>query len=188
MRWPGHLVRGSSNDQMMFIADFYSTFITLAGADPNQLRPVDGMDMTGVILNGRPSPRDEIIFDVAGCVRQPSIRKGDYKLVGQELYNVRDDPYENNDIAKVRPDLVELLSKRLAEAAAERPPLPRMDILMSPALPWVYGERENASAPEWLKQHVLEVRKTQPKDWPNGTTPWPQAPKDGKIIYTGDGR
>jgi len=28
----------------------------------------------------------------------------------------------------------------------------------------------------------------QTKEWAHGTTPWPQAPKDGKIIYTGDER
>jgi len=26
------------------------------------------------------------------------------------------------------------------------------------------------------------------QEWAVGATPWPQAPKDGKIIYTGDGR
>jgi hypothetical protein len=35
---------------------------------------------------------------------------------------------------------------------------------------------------------VKAVRAAQPQTWEPGTTPWPQAPKDGKIIYTGDGR
>lgn len=188
LRWPGKIDAGTSNDEMMFVADFYNTFITLGGADHEQERAVDGMDMTDTIFAGAKSPRDEIIFDVAGCVRLPTIRKGNYKLMGEELYNIKLDPSEKNDIAKEKPGIVIALKRRLAEAAAERPPMPRMDLLMSPAQPWVYGAAENANVPYWVKNAVNEVRKTQPKSWAEGKTPWPQAPKDGKIIYTGDGR
>ena len=66
--------------------------------------------------------------------------------------------------------------------------MPDMNILMTPAQPWVYGQEENANTPEWLKEIMVKVRKTQPQSWAPGKTPWPQAPKDGKIIYTGDGR
>ena len=188
MRWTGMLNADTANDEMIFIGDFYSTFITLGGADPKQDRPVDALDMTATIFAGEPSPRDEIIFDVKGCARLPAIRKGDLKLTGKELYNIKEDPYEKNDIAKQYPEIVAALSKRLDQAAKERPPLPRMDLLMTPALPWVYGEKEHANAPDWVKRHVEAVRATQPKEWAEGETPWPQAPKDGKIIYTGDGR
>ena len=66
--------------------------------------------------------------------------------------------------------------------------MPDMSLLMSPALPWVYGQEENAKAPQWVKDIMAQVRAKQPQRWAPGTTPWPQAPKDGKIIYTGDGR
>jgi len=188
MRLPGKIDAGTTNDQMMFIADFYRTFIALGGADPRQERAVDSFNMTDVIFADAKSPRDEIIFDVAGCVRLPTMRKGDYKLVGEALYNLKDDPYETNDIAKQHPRIVAGLKQRLAEAAAQRPPMPRMDRLMSPAQPWVYGRRENMDVPDWVRRRVLAVRATQPKHWAEGETPWPQAPKDGKIIYEGDGR
>ena len=188
LRWTGTIDPKTANDEMIFIADFYSTFIMPGGADPEQERPVDGMDMTDTIFAGKPTPRDEIIFDVAGCVRLPTIRKGKWKLMGEELYNIEDDPYEKKDLAKEKPGIVIALKRRLAEAAAERPPLPRVDLLMSPAQPWVYREKSNANVPDWVKRAVMEVRKTQPKEWAEGKTPWPQAPKDGKIIYTGDGR
>lgn len=188
LRWPGMIDANTANDEMMFIADFYNTFITLGDADPDQDRAVDGMDMTDVIFAGAKSPRDEIIFDVAGCVRLPTIRKGKWKLMGEELYDIDADPSEKNNLAKQNPEVVGALKRRLAQAASERPPMPRMDRLMSPAQPWVYGEKANANAPDWLKRAVMEVRKTQPQEWAAGKTPWPQAPKDGKIIYTGDGR
>lgn len=188
LRWPGKIQAGQANDEMMHVTDFYSTFLALGGAQAQQDRPVDGMDMTAVIFGDAPSPRDEIIFDVAGCVRLPTIRKGDYKLMGEELYNIVKDPSEKNNIAAQHPQVVAALKKRLAQAAAERPPMPRMDLLMSPAQPWVYGRDENAGVPDWVKRAVTEVRKTQPQEWAEGKTPWPQAPKDGKIIYSGDGR
>jgi len=187
-RWPGEIEPGSSNDSMMHIVDLYSTFITLAGASHKQKRPVDSIDMTGTLFEGKPGRRDEIIFEVSGSVRFPAIRLGDYKLVGKELYNIVTDPSEKEDIASRHPDIVSRLNKRVTEAGAQRPPMPDVSQLMSPALPWVYGQKENASAPEWVKEEVRKVRATQPKEWAPGTTPWPQAPVDGKIIYTGDGR
>ena len=71
------IAANTANDEMMFVADFYNTFITLGGADPEQERPVDGIDMTPVIFADAKSTRDEIVFDVTGCVRLPTIRKGD---------------------------------------------------------------------------------------------------------------
>jgi arylsulfatase A-like enzyme len=188
IRWPGMIQAGSTNDGLMHVSDFYNTIIHLGGAALEPDHHSDGMDMRRMLLEGAKSKRDEIIFDVAGCVRLPTIRKGDYKLMGKELYNLKEDPYEKKDIAGDRPEVVAQLSKRLEAAAAERPPMPDMSILMTPALPWIYGRDENANAPEWVKEAVRKVRATQPQSWPPGETPWPQAPKDGRIEYTGDGR
>ena len=125
---------------------------------------------------------------MSGSVRWPAIRKGKYKLVGEELYDLEKDPSEKNDLARKLPEVVKELKARVTAAGKERPPLTGMNRLMTPALPWVYGQEANAKAPAWLKEEVQKVRDTQPTEWAPGTTPWPQAPKDGKIIYTGDGR
>ena len=188
LRWPGRITAGSSSNALMHIVDMYNTFIQIGKGSLEQELPLDGMDMTGTILEGAKSPREEIIFEVSGSVRLPTIRKGDFKLVGDELYNLIKDPSEQNDLATAQPELVEALKQRLTEVGKERPPMPDMTLLMTPALPWIYGQKENAQAPEWVKTLVTEVRNTQPQEWDTGTTPWPQAPKDGKIVYTGDGR
>ncbi|MCM8540709.1 MAG: arylsulfatase [Lentisphaeraceae bacterium] len=188
LRWPGKLKPGSTSDEMMHVTDFYNTFIKLGGGSLKQKFKLDGMDMSDVIFAGAKSQRDEIIFEVSGSVRFPAIRKGDYKLVGKELYNIVKDPSEKNDISKSHPDIVNSLTNRVTAVGKERPPMPDMNILMTPAQPWVYGQEENANTPEWLKEIMVKVRKTQPQSWAPGKTPWPQAPKDGKIIYTGDGR
>jgi len=177
LRWPGRIPPGTSKGGMMFIADFFSTFITLAGGRHGQELPLDSIDMTGMLLGGKPSPRDEIIFEVAGSVRLPTIRSGDYKLMGDMLFNVRADPGEKTDIAANHPEIVKRLKGRLREAAGLRPPLGDKPLIMDPPLPYIYGREENRNPPEWLKKAVERVRATQPKEWPPGETPWPQAPR-----------
>ena len=177
VRWPGKTKPKSKNDEMMFVADWFSTFITLAGGKHEQELPVDALDMTEMLFAGEKSPRDEIIFEVSGSVRLPTIRKGDFKLMGDMLFNVAKDPAEKNNIASKNPDLVKQLSLRLKKVGAERPPLGEKPLLMDPPLPYVYGLNENAEVPDWLKKHVDAIRAKQPKKWAEGETPWPQAPK-----------
>ncbi len=177
MRWPGHTKPGGSVDGMMFVADWFSTFVTLAGGRHEQEKPLDSIDMTGMLFRGAPSPRTEIVFEVKGSVRLPTIRSGDYKLMGDMLFNLREDPGERTDLAARHPDIVKRLSARLDEVGRQRPPLGEKPLLMDPPLPYIYGLEENRNAPEWLKRAVDGVRATQPKEWPPGKTPWPQAPK-----------
>jgi len=177
LRWPGHTKPASANDNMMFIADWFSTFITLAGGKHEQELPVDSLDMTWMLFDAKPSPRNEIVFEVEGSVRLPTIRSGDYKLMGDMLFNIAEDPGEKTDIAAEHPHIVKRMAARLAEVGAERPPLGDKPLLMDPPLPYVYGENENKQVPDWLKQHIDAIRATQPKKWAPGTTPWPQAPK-----------
>ncbi len=177
VRWPGRTRPGTENDGMMFIADWFSTFITLGGASHRQPLPVDSLDMTETIFHEKPTPRNEIIFEVAGSVRLPTIRKGDFKLMGKMLFDIKRDPYETTDVAHKYPKIVDELSARLTEVGRQRPPLGTKPLLMKPALPYVYGAEENKSTPEWLKRAVEKVRSAQPQHWAPGTTPWPQAPQ-----------
>ena len=192
LRWPGRLKRGSTSDALMHMVDLMPTFITLAGGRHRQERPLDGMDMAEVLLAGRPSPRTEIVFEVQGSVRVPTILSGRYKLMGSKLYDIAKDPSESIDVAAEHPDVVARLTARLDEVGQQRPSLADVlgspPLLMDPPLPFVYGRDENAHAPEWLKQAITKVRATQPKTWAAGETPWPQAPTGDTIRYKGDGR
>ena len=177
VRWPGKTRPGTSNDGMMFIADWFSTFITLAGGEHDQAAQVDALDMAQMLFGGKPSPRSEIIYEVSGSVRLPTIRSGDYKLMGEMLFNIAKDPGEKQDIAAEEPEIVKRLAARLEEAGAQRPPLGDKPLLMDPPLPYIYGKAENQDPPAWLKAVVDAVRSKQPKEWAPGETPWPQAPK-----------
>ena len=117
-RWPGHLQADTTNDAMMHVTDLFPTFVTLAGGSLDQPRPLDGIDMSGVMLEGKPSPREEIVIEVAGSVRLPTLRLGDFKLVGDQLYHLATDLRETSDIASEHPQLVAEMSARLESAAA----------------------------------------------------------------------
>jgi hypothetical protein len=97
--------------------------------------------------------------------------------MGEALYDIEIDPSEMNDISDEFPDVANRLSKRLAAVGAERPPLGDKPLLMDPPLPYIYGMNENKDVPQWLKDHVDQIRSKQPKKWAAGETPWPQAPK-----------
>ena len=186
LRWPGLAKPGSSNDGLMFITDFYSTLISLAGGKHEQDRKVDAFDMTAMLFDGKPSPRTEIVYDVKGSVRLPTIRSGNYKLMGNMLFNVIEDPSEQTDIAKQHPDLVAKLKARVNRVGDERPPLGEKPLLMEPPLPYVYGLEENQNPPAWLVEAVDAIRAKQPKTWAEGETPWPKAPK-GALASKMDG-
>ncbi len=186
--WPERIKGQRENHSLMHITDLYPTLLAIGGGSLKQELPLDGLDMSPVIFDDKDGGREEIIYEVSHSVRPPAIRLGDYKLIGEELYNITTDPGEEKNIAPSEPARVKYLHERLKEVGDQRPERPTFDVLMTPALPWVYGQVENQSAPDWLKDLMIEVRSRQPQDWAPGTTPWPQAPKDGKIIYVGDGR
>jgi arylsulfatase A-like enzyme len=176
LRWPGHTQPGTTKDGLMFVTDFFPTFITLAGGSHKQERPIDGIDMTPMLFDGKQSKRTEIVYDVAGSVRLPTIRDGDFKLMGDALYNIRQDPFEQQNVASKFPELVARLQARVTAIGNERPPLGDKPLLMDPPLPFVYGLNEQDDVPAWLIKTVNEVRATQPTEWAPGETPWPKAP------------
>ncbi|MEM9942303.1 MAG: sulfatase-like hydrolase/transferase, partial [Planctomycetota bacterium] len=177
VRWPGRTTANHPNDEMMFVADWFSTMINLAGGNHQRELPVDSFDMTDMLFKAKKSPRDEIIFEVSGSVRLPTIRKGNYKLMGEMLFDISQDPYEQSDISGQNPEIVRQLSDRLKEVGKQRPALGDKPILMDPPLPYVYGLQENQEIPDWLRTHIDTIRSKQPQSWPPGQTPWPQAPK-----------
>lgn len=186
LRWPGHTKPGTIKDGLMFVSDFYPTFITLAGGNHKQKQQIDGIDMTSMLFEGAASKRNEIVFDVSGSVRLPTIRSGDFKLMGDVLYNLKQDPSEQTDVAAKHTKLVKELKARVTAVGNERPPLGDKPLLMDPPLPYVYGQQEQESVPEWLVTAVNKVRAKQPTEWKPGETPWPKAPK-GAVASKMDG-
>ncbi len=85
-----------------------------------------------------------------------AIRRGTFKLVGSELFNLKDDPAETRDIARTHPDVYQSLHERLLELAKERrePEVhtPISKTIDQPLL--VFGKKENENPPAWLAPYL----------------------------------
>lgn len=158
LRWPGRIKAGTSTDEMLHVVDVYPTLVRLAGGSLDQPLPLDGRDAWPTITEGKPTPHDEIVLSVPGFEDSetgvPALRVGDFKLVGDELYNIRTDPSETKDLAAGHPDKVRAMKDRLAQLARERrTPEPHDRVSEGPL--FLYGEEENkAGVPEWVKAAV----------------------------------
>jgi len=167
MRWPGKITAGTTVDQMVHVSDLYPTLVKLAGGSLDGPLPLDGMDVWPTLAHGKPSPRREVVYNVPGEFGRemgaPAIRVGDFKLVGEELYEIPKDPYEQTDVAAKHPDVVKQLKARLAEVASQRRP-PEKHERIAGARPLVKGELENAQPhPDWLKEAVKQAGEEPPR-------------------------
>jgi hypothetical protein len=92
-----------------------------------------------------------------------AIRKGSYKLVGEELYNVVDDPYETRDVAAAKPEIYQVLHQRLTDLIEERrTPEVHTNISQTINQPLlVFGKEENASPPDWLAAYLKALPPTK---------------------------
>lgn len=126
--WPGRIKPGTVVDEPLHAVDWYPTLLKLAGASPQQSRPLDGYDIWGVITAGQPSPHTEILHNVNDA--EGAIRRGDWKLVVHrrpgkpqvELFNIRTDPYEKQNVADSHPEVVTQLEAALERYAGEALP------------------------------------------------------------------
>ncbi len=158
MRWPGKIKAGTTTDEMLHVVDLYPTLVQLAGGSLQQPLPLDGRDAWPTITQGQPSPHAEIVLSVPGFEKSETgpaaIRVGDFKLVGEELYNIRQDPSEKKDLAAQQPARVRALQARLGQLAAERR-TPELHTRVSNGPVWLYGEEENkVPLPDWVKTAV----------------------------------
>lgn len=129
--WPSELKPGERNE-MLHIVDWYPTILKLAGAKLEQELPLDGRDAWATIAAGQPSPREEIVINIEP--RRAAIRVGDWKLVeaggrrnrrggaSVELFNIKKDPGETNNLAEEQPERLKQLQSRLEELRAQAVP------------------------------------------------------------------
>ena len=108
--WPGKIAPGSKTDYVAMTMDLFPTILELAGA-----KIPDGLDGRSILptLTGKPQAefqRDMYWIRREGNLRyngftSNAVRRGDWKLVRNspftplELFNLKDDPKEQNDLA-----------------------------------------------------------------------------------------
>jgi len=123
---PGQTRAGAVCETPVISTDFFPTLLELAGADKSAGRTaVDGVSLVPLLNGARDLPRDALFWHYphywnGGKVSPYSVaRVGDWKLIRfyetgrEELYNLKSDLSETQDLATTRPEKRSELSARL---------------------------------------------------------------------------
>jgi arylsulfatase A-like enzyme len=125
VKWPGVTEPGSICEDYVIIEDIFPTFLEIAGVRRYRQigGKIDGVSFVPLLRGKRPVDRDRPLFwHFPHCYDQPpysAIRRGDFKLIyfhsdqHLELYNLRDNISESENLAESRGDLVESLARKL---------------------------------------------------------------------------
>lgn len=142
VRWPGHVPAGRVDEQSVLAAtDLFPSLCAIAGVELPKGIAFDGEDLSAVLL-GHPGVRTRPLFFEygrntnafsypRGADRSPNValREGDWKLLvnadgsDSQLYNLKTDPKETDNVADKNPELVARLK---AKALAWRNSLPKL--------------------------------------------------------------
>lgn len=122
--WPGLKKPGSKCEAPVSSVDLYPTLLELAGIAPPKGQVLDGVSLVPTFKGAVSLSRERLFWHfpcyVGRATPSSAVREGDFKLVEfyeeggrRELYNLRDDPNEERDLAKVMPDKAATLYRTL---------------------------------------------------------------------------
>jgi arylsulfatase A-like enzyme len=124
--WKDRIAAGHSTE-LMHVTDMYTTLLAAAGAKISQPKPLDGLDQSATLLEGKPSPRKEVLVNMEDS--RAALIMGLWKLIvfaglpqKVELFNLNDDPAEENNKAEAEPERVRDMMKRVTDYAWEMTP------------------------------------------------------------------
>ena len=111
---PGIASPGSTSDVPVASIDLYPTLLDLAGATPPAGHVLDGISWAAALRGAKPPARERMFWHfpcyVGKAAPASAMREGDFKLLeffedgGRvELYNLRDDPGEQRNLAAADP-------------------------------------------------------------------------------------
>ncbi|MDO6801422.1 arylsulfatase [Wenyingzhuangia sp. 1_MG-2023] len=113
VRWPnGGLTGGKSLDNLVAHVDVLPTFINLIGEQYTSNKTMDGTDVSAYLLGKKPAPKRYLVTDtqrvnwpVKG--KNSCVMDDEWRLIkGEELYNIKKDPGQKNNIASEYPEKV----------------------------------------------------------------------------------
>ena len=133
--WPGRIAPGSESDIPGITLDIMPTLLSLAGLEPPADRPLDGIDLSPVLLKQQRIPERPLYWaslDNGGnrseamrdgpwklVVQHPQARKGSFENEQLELYRLDEDSSEKTDLAGEEPDRAVTMLNRLKTWYAE---------------------------------------------------------------------
>jgi arylsulfatase A-like enzyme len=130
-RWPGKIQSGTTCHEPIISVDLYPTLLEIAGAQPPANYPLDGKSYVKLLTgDGKGAlQRDGIYWHFPGYLGAGegswrttpagAIRSGDWKLIEffednrLELYNLREDLSQTNNLSAKLPDRTKELHEKL---------------------------------------------------------------------------
>jgi len=125
VRWPGVVEVGSNCDTPVISMDFYPTLLDAAWLTSNEANQIDGQSLMPILQGDGHLQRDSIYFHYPNYAWHRSnrlgsaVRSGDYKLIERfddgsvELYNLKEDLSERQNLAEKMPDKANELQQKL---------------------------------------------------------------------------
>jgi arylsulfatase A len=125
--WPGVTQAGSECATPVISMDLFPTILEMIGKANANHTAVDGLSLVLLLRQSGKLPERTLFwhyphyqhYQLEGTTPYGAIRRGDYRLIEfyadhhVELYNLRDDGRERNNLAEASPDLVKSLREEL---------------------------------------------------------------------------
>jgi arylsulfatase A-like enzyme len=173
VRWPARIQPGSKCSTRTVATDFYPTFLEMAGAALRPNQHIDGASLMPLLTGtGQIEPR-AIVFHFPHYTHATgpfaSILEGDWKLIRfyndtagpYQLFNLTDDPYEQNDLSEQQSKRVAAMQAKLSKwQQGTDAKMPRPNPSFDPANPpkkdkahsWKMATRERETHRKNLEQ------------------------------------
>jgi arylsulfatase A len=138
--WPAQITPGRIDNTPTSMLDFMPTFSALAGVPMPDDRAIDGTDISGLLTNSSEEPARTFYYLSAMSTQVVAYRDGDWKVKlprkgypkflepilelshyahGAMLFNLKDDPFEEKNLAEQYPERMEQLQKIIADKQSD---------------------------------------------------------------------
>lgn len=125
VRWPGKIQAGSESNQPWAFCDFLPTVTDIVGAD-NPL-DIDGISILPTLIGQKQKQHEYLYWEFSAGSKNflQAVRMGDWKAIRVnpespvELYNLKNDLAEKNNVADLHPDIVDRAKKYFEDAHVE---------------------------------------------------------------------
>ncbi|MGB7343344.1 MAG: sulfatase-like hydrolase/transferase [Pirellulaceae bacterium] len=127
VRWPGHIEPGTVSNVPVIGSDIFATVLDVTGIDLPADRTIDGVSMLPA-FQGKPVERKVPLFwrtHVSSADSRIALRIDQWKIVGNDkmdefqLFQIEEDPREQNDLATSKPDKLAEMKKTLFQVWAD---------------------------------------------------------------------
>ncbi|HZH59732.1 MAG TPA: sulfatase [Metabacillus sp.] len=129
LKFPGKLPQGKRYSDVSLIQDIMPTILELAGIETNI--EFNGRNLVKVIKGEEIPKVTEFYITECTWMRKHGWRTAEWKLIQAlepdfhfkpeiELYNLIDDPEENNNVAQEKPEIVAMLQNKMEDYIAKR--------------------------------------------------------------------